>query len=201
MNKPFFLLFLRLKSFECMKLYNEEETLKQLQSADVDLQKSAFERVVSHYSEKLYYQIRKMVISHDDANDLLQNTFLKAWMNIGFFRGEARLSTWLYKIAFNESITFLNKQHAQNNISIDEVDTFLIEKLEGDKYFDGDALQLKLQKAILSLPDKQRAVFNMRYYDETPYEEMSEITGTSVGALKASYHHAVKKIEDFLNRD
>ena len=184
-----------------MRIYNEEETLKQLQSSNVELQKRAFEQVVSYYSEKLYYQIRKLVISHDDANDLLQNTFLKAWMNIGFFRGEARLSTWLYKIAFNESMTFLNKQHAQNNLSIDEADTFLIEKLEGDEYFDGDALQLKLQKAILSLPDKQRAVFNMRYYDEMPYEQMSDITGTSVGALKASYHHAVKKIEDFLNQD
>jgi len=184
-----------------MKLYNEEETLKQLQSNNTELQKRAFEQVVSYYSEKLYYHIRKMVISHDDANDVLQNTFLKAWMNIGFFRGEARLSTWLYKIAFNESMTFLNKQHAQNNMSIDEVDTFLIDKLEGDEYFDGDALQLKLQKAILTLPDKQRSVFNMRYYDEMPYEQMSEVTGTSVGALKASYHHAVKKIEDYLNQD
>jgi len=184
-----------------MRFYNEEEVLKQLRSPDLDVQRKAFEQVVSYYSEKLYYQIRKMVISHDDANDLLQNTFLKAWTNIGFFRGEARLSTWLYKIAFNESITFLNKQHAQNNISIDEADTFLIEKLEGDNYFDGDAIQLKLQKAILSLPDKQRAVFNLRYYDEMPYEEMSNIMGTSVGALKASYHHAVKKVEDFLNRD
>ncbi|MCL1934089.1 MAG: RNA polymerase sigma factor [Candidatus Azobacteroides sp.] len=184
-----------------MRIYNEEDTLKQLRSGDLDLQKKAFEQVVSYYGEKLYYQIRKMVISHDDANDLLQNTFLKAWANIGFFRGDARLSTWLYKIAFNESITFLNKQHAQNNISIDEADTFLIEKLEGDDYFDGDAIQLKLQKAILSLPDKQRAVFNLRYYEEMPYEEMSAVTGTSVGALKASYHHAVKKIEDFLNRD
>ena len=184
-----------------MKLYNEEETLKQLQSADIELQKKAFERVVSYYSDKLYYQIRKMVISHDDANDLLQNTFLKAWTSIGFFRGEARLSTWLYKIAFNESVTFLNRQRAQSNVSIDEADTFLIEKLESDEYFDGDSLQQKLQKAILTLPDKQRAVFNMRYYDEIPYEEMSDITGTSVGALKASYHHAVKKIEDFLNQD
>jgi len=184
-----------------MRVYNEEEILNQLQSNDIELQKKAFEQVVFYYSEKLYYQIRKMVLSHDDANDLLQNTFLKAWANIGFFRGDARLSTWLYKIAFNESITFLNKQHAQNNISIDEADVFLIERLEGDNYFDGDAIQLKLQKAILSLPDKQRAVFNMRYYDEIPYEEMSDITGTSVGALKASYHHAVKKIEDFLNRD
>ncbi|GHT63033.1 DNA-directed RNA polymerase sigma-70 factor [Bacteroidia bacterium] len=184
-----------------MKLYNEEETLKQLKSADPNLQRQAFEQVVSFYSEKLYRQIRKMVLSHDDANDLLQNTFIKAWMNIDLFRGEAKLSTWLYKIAVNESITFLNKQRAQNNVSLDDKDAFLVERLESDDYFDGDALQMKLQKAILTLPEKQKLVFNMRYYDEMPYEEISEIVGTSVGALKASYHHAAKKIEEFLNRD
>ena len=184
-----------------MKSYNEEDTLIQLKSADPNLQKKAFEQVVSFYSEKLYRQIRKMVLSHDDANDLLQNTFIKAWMNIDLFRGDAKLSTWLYKIAVNESITFLNKQRAQNNVSIDGNDTFLIDKLESDEYFDGDALHLKLQKAILALPEKQKIVFNMRYYDEMPYEEISEILGTSVGALKASYHHAAKKIEEFLNSD
>ncbi|MDR1783768.1 MAG: RNA polymerase sigma factor [Dysgonamonadaceae bacterium] len=184
-----------------MKVYNEEETLVQLQSGNTDIQKRAFEQVVSFYSEKLYYQIRKLVISHDDANDVLQNTFLKAWLNIGLFRGEAKLSTWLYKIAFNESITFLNKQNAQNNISIDEETSYLVDKLEGDEYFDGDALELKLQKAILSLPEKQRVVFNLRYYDEMPYEEMSKVLDTSTGALKASYHHAAKKIEEFLNKD
>jgi len=184
-----------------MKLYNEEDTLKQLQSTDAELQKRAFEKVVSYYSEKLYYQIRKLVISHDDANDILQNTFIKAWMNIGFFRGDASLSTWLFKIAHNESITFLNKLHTQNNVSIDETDSYLIEKLESDEYFDGDDIQMQLQKAVLSLPDKQRAVFNLRYYDEMQYDEISDILGTSVGALKASYHHAVKKIEEFLNQD
>jgi len=184
-----------------MTLYNEEDILLQLKSADPNLQKKAFEQIVSFYSEKLYRQIRKMVLSHDDANDLLQNTLIKAWMNIDLFRGDAKLSTWLYKIAVNESITFLNKQRAQNNISIDDNDTFLIDKLESDEYFDGDALQMKLQKAILTLPEKQKLVFNMRYYDEMPYEEISEILGTSVGALKASYHHAAKKIEEFLNHD
>ena len=184
-----------------MKLYNEEETLKQLKSADPNLQRNAFEQIVSFYSGKLYRQIRKMVLSHDDTNDLLQNTFIKAWMSVDLFRGEAKLSTWLYKIAVNESITFLNKQRAQNHVSIDDKDTFLIDKLESDEYFDGDELQIKLQKAILTLPEKQKLVFNMRYYDEMPYEEMSEILGTSVGALKASYHHAVKKIEDFFNRN
>lgn len=184
-----------------MKLYNEEETLKQLKSADVNLQKKAFEQIVSFYSDRLYRLIRKMVLSHEDANDLLQNTFIKAWMNVGLFRGDAGLSSWLYRIALNESITFLNKQRTQNNVSLDIKDSFPAEKLESDKYFDGDALQLKLQEAIFKLPEKQKIVFNMRYYDEMTYEEISEILGTSVGALKASYHHAVKKIEGFLNLD
>ena len=184
-----------------MKLYNEDEILTTLRSNDPLVQRKAFEQVVNYYSEKMYWQIRKMVLSHDDANDLLQNTFIKAWMNIDLFRGEAKLSTWLYKIAVNESITFLNKQRSHNHISIDNEDVYLVAKLETDEYFDGDAAQLKLQKAILSLPEKQRLVFNMRYFDEKPYDEMAEITGTSVGALKASYHHAVKKIEDFLAQD
>lgn len=184
-----------------MNLYNEEEVLRGIRSGDSILQHKAFEQVVNYYSEKLYWQIRKMVISHDDANDILQNTFIKAWMNIDLFRGEARLSTWLYKIAINEAITFLNKLRTHNNLSIDNEATFLTDKLESDTYFDGDEAQLKLQKAIISLPEKQRAVFNMRYFDEVPYDEMSEIMGTSVGALKASYHHAVKKIENFLEKD
>jgi RNA polymerase sigma-70 factor (ECF subfamily) len=184
-----------------MKLYNEEEILKNLRSGDASIQRKAFEQIVDYYSEKLYWCIRKMVLSHDDTSDLLQNTFIKAWMNIDLFRGDAKLSTWLYKIAINESITFLNKQHAYNHISMDGGDVYLAEKLETDAYFDGNAAELKLQKAILTLPDKQRAVFNLRYFDETPYEEMSKIMETSVGALKASYHHATKKIEDFLNSD
>ncbi len=181
-----------------MELYNEDDILKMLRSEDQMIQKKAFGKVVSYYSEKLYWYIRKMVLSHDDANDMLQNTFIKAWMNIDLFRGEAKLSTWLYKIAINECITFLNRQKMNTQMSIDDTDALLINKLEGDEYFDGDEAQIKLQQAILTLPEKQRAVFNLRYYDEMPYEEMSEIMGTSVGALKASYHHAVKKIEDFL---
>ncbi|MDR0508098.1 MAG: RNA polymerase sigma factor [Dysgonamonadaceae bacterium] len=184
-----------------MKLYDESETLKRLQSEELSVQHKAFEDIVNYYSEKIYWQIRKMVISHDDANDLLQNVFIKAWMSIDFFRGEAKLLTWLYKIALNESITFLNKQRQQNTFSLDGQSAFLSNKLETDEYFNGDEAQLKLQKAILSLPEKQRAVFNFRYYDEMSYEEMSKITGTSVGALKASYHHAVKKIELFLECD
>ncbi|HQG68409.1 MAG TPA: sigma-70 family RNA polymerase sigma factor, partial [Paludibacteraceae bacterium] len=145
-------------------------------------------------------QIRKMVLSHDDANDILQEVFIKAWSSIDNFRGEAKLSTWLYRIAINESITFINKMRAQNNISIDEDDSFLINQLEGDQYFDGDETQKLLQKAVLTLPEKQRLVFQMKYFDEMKYEEMSEILGTSVGALKASYHHAVKKIENFFDQ-
>lgn len=182
-----------------MQPFIEEEIVEKLRNPDT--RRKAFEQVVAAYSERLYWLIRKMVFSHDDANDLLQNTFLKAWMNLDNFRGEAKLSTWLYKIAVNENITFLNRQRARNNISIDDADVFLLEKLKGDDYFDGDDLQLNLQEAILQLPEKQRIVFTMKYYDDMKYEEISEIVGTSVGALKASYHHAVKKIESFLTKD
>lgn len=179
--------------------YTEDEIVEQLR--DPARQRDAFARVVNLYGEKLYWQIRKMVLNHDDANDLLQNTFLKAWTNIDYFRGEAKLSTWLYKIAVNECITFLNRQRNINNVSIDDTDVFLLERLKGDDYFDGDEAQMKLQKAILTLPEKQRLVFTMKYFDEMKYEDMSEILGTSVGALKASYHYAVKKVEEFLTKD
>ena len=179
-----------------MQHYSEEEIIERLH--DPAQQRDAFTWIVATYSEKLYWQIRKMVLSHDDADDLLQNTFLKAWSNIDYFRGEAKLSTWLYKIAINECITFLNRQRSLNQVSMDDADLFLLERLESDSYFDGDAVQLKLQKAILTLPEKQRLVFNMKYFDDMKYEERSQILGTSVGALKASYHHAVKKIEDYL---
>ncbi len=164
-------------------------------------QREAFSELVAAYSEALYWQIRKIILSHDDANDVLQNTFIKVWTSIDGFRGDSKLSTWLYRIAINESISYLNKQRSLNNISIDDTDSFLITKLESDPYFDGDEAQLKLQKALLILPEKQRIVFNMKYFDEMKYEDMSEILETSVGALKASYHHAVKKIEEFLSTD
>ena len=167
---------------------------------DPERRRAAFAQIVDEYGEKLYWQIRKMVLAHEDAN-LLQNTFLKAWTNLDYFRGEAKLSTWLYKIAVNECLTFLAKQRSQQQISLDDADQFLVDRLESDPYFDGDAVQLKLQKAILTLPEKQRLVFNMKYFDDMKYEEISEIVGTSVGALKASYHHAVKKIEEFLTKE
>ena len=158
---------------------------------------AAFGEVIKLYSEPLYWQIRRVVNNHDDANDLLQNTFMKAWSAIENFRGDAKLSTWLHKIAINESITFLEKEKKRLSISLDDEESFLINTIEADEYVDGDELALLLRKAIATLPEKQRLVFNMKYYDEMKYEDMSEILGTSVGALKASYHLAVKKIEQF----
>ena len=177
--------------------YDEAMVVEQLH--DPKLCKTAFGKVIEHYSSQLYWQIRRMVIDHDDANDVLQNTFLKAWTSIDNFRGDAKLSTWLYKIAINESITFVNKKKVMNQLSIDDDESFLVNQLESDEWFDGDQAQMHLQKAIATLPEKQRLVFNLRYYDEMKYEDMSEILGTSEGALKASYHHAVKKIEQFLS--
>lgn len=179
--------------------YNESEILKLLQNGHT--QRQGFEMVVSQYSEQLYWQIRRMVLSHDDANDLLQNTFLKAWTNLEYFRAEARISTWLYRIALNECLTFLNKQRSMSTVSIDDPEAGALQKLESDPYFSGDRLQQVLQQALQTLPEKQRMVFNLKYYQEMKYEQMSEIFGTSVGALKASYHHAVKKIEKFLENE
>ncbi len=187
---------MRLSFNPFMERYSEEQLLEELR--DPQTQRKGFAKLVSEYSERLYWQIRKMVLSHDDANDILQDVFIKAWTNIDNFRGESKLTTWLYRIAINESITFLNKKRNQNNISVDDEDSFLLNTLEGDEYFDGDEAQKLLQQAILTLPEKQRLVFQMKYFDEMKYEEMSDILGTSVGALKASYHHAVKKIEKFL---
>lgn len=175
--------------------YNEREVLELLQ--DESTQKRGFELIVAQYSEQLYWQIRRMVLLHEDANDLLQNTFIKAWTNIDYFRGDAKLSTWLYRIALNECLTFLNKQRAVTTVSIDDEDASALQKLESDPYFSGDRAQKSLQKALLTLPEKQRMVFNLKYYQEMKYEEMSDIFGTSVGALKASYHHAVKKSRSF----
>ena len=175
---------------------NEEDILELLRNPET--QREGFAQVVEEYSERMYWQIRKMVYSHEDANDILQDVFIKAWLNIDKFRGDAKLSTWLYKIAINESITFINRSKAKLNLSIDDSDSFLINQLEGDEYFDGDSAQLLLQKAVASLPEKQRLVFQMKYFDELKYDEISEMLGTSVGGLKASYHHAVKKVEKFL---
>lgn len=159
--------------------------------------RQAFTEVINTYTEPLYWQIRRMVQGHDDANDLLQNTFMKAWQNLENFRGEAKLSTWLYKIAINESISFLEKERKRLSMSIDDQEQHLASQIMADEHIDGEALSQKLRQAIATLPEKQRLVFNMKYFDEMKYEDMSEVLGTSVGALKASYHLAVKKIENF----
>ena len=179
-----------------MDNYNEKEIIALLQ--DSARQREAFECIVKEYSEQLYWQIRRMVLSHDDANDLLQNTFIKAWTNIDYFRGDAKISTWLYRIALNECLTFLNKQRATTQLSIEDVQAEMLDKLETDLYFDGDETQKIFLKAVHALPEKQQMVFNLKYFKEMKYEEISEILGTSIGALKASYHHAIKKIEHFL---
>ena len=154
----------------------------------------AFDTMMRLYGERIYWHIRKMVPVHDDAVDLLQNVFIKAWNSLDRFRGDAKLSTWLYKIAINESLNFIKKEKTRLGSDGTESDEALFAGLEADPWFDGDELQAELQRVIASLPEKQRLVFRMRYYDEMKYEEISEILGTSVGALKASYHHAVNKI-------
>ena len=158
----------------------------------------AFGLIVKSYQEKLYWHVRKIVISHEDANDVIQETFIKAWNNLGNFRGDSKLITWLFRIATNEALSHLKRSRRKNPISFLDLENKLENIMERDYYFDGDELQLKFQKAILKLPEKQRLVFNMKYFDEMKYDEISEILNTSVGALKASYHHAVKKIKKIL---
>ncbi|GAA4404554.1 RNA polymerase sigma factor [Nibrella viscosa] len=162
----------------------------------------AFNLLVRQYQQKIYWHVRKMVIDHDDADDLTQETFIKVWTSLENFRGDSQLYTWIYRIATNECLNFLNKKRRKFFLPIGDVEGELTEKLESDTGGpSGDEVQLKLQKALLKLPDKQRLVFNMKYFDDMKYEEIAEITGTSVGALKASYHLAVKKIEEYLNGD
>jgi RNA polymerase sigma-70 factor (ECF subfamily) len=158
----------------------------------------AFNLIVRKYQEKLYWHIRKLILDHHDTDDTLQNTFIKVWNGLDRFREDSGLYTWLYRIATNEALSFLGSKKRRFLLPLVDVENQLANTLENDEYFNGDELQLKLQKALLTLPEKQRVVFNMKYYDEMKYEEMSEILETSVGALKASYHHAVKKIEKFI---
>jgi RNA polymerase sigma-70 factor (ECF subfamily) len=161
-------------------------------------QNYAFNLLVRKYGQKLYWVVRRLVIDHEDADDLMQNVWVKVWQNLESFKAESQLYTWLYRISANEALTFLNKKKKRFFLPLVDVEAELSEKVEADPGISGDEVQLKLQKAILSLPDKQRLVFQMRYYDEMPYEEMSKVLGTSVGALKASYHHAAKKIEAYI---
>ena len=160
---------------------------------DDSTREHAFQMLVKKYQERLYWHIRKIVMNHDDADDVLQNTFIKVWKSIDGFREESTLYTWLYRIATNESLTLINSNKKRNFISTKETSEFLMGNLTSDPYFDGDEIQMKLQEAILQLPEKQRIVFNMKYFDEMKYEDMSEILDTSVGALKASFHHEAKK--------
>ena len=159
----------------------------------------SFNLLLKKYQNKIYWHIRRLVIDHDDTDDLVQDVFIKVWKNLANFRSDSQLFTWIYRIATNESITFLNRKKLRNSVSLDDSNGLdLAEKLADSPYFDGDKAQMKLQKARLTLPEKQRLVFNMKYFDDLKYEEMSEILGTSVGALKASFHIAVKKIEQIL---
>ncbi|NQY29384.1 MAG: RNA polymerase sigma factor [Flavobacteriaceae bacterium] len=159
---------------------------------------SAFKELLKQYKERLYWHIRKIVIDHDDTDDVLQNTFIKIYKNIGKFKADSKLYSWMYRIATNESITFINQRAKKNNSATEEVQQMLLNNLTSDEYFDGDEAQIKLQKAIATLPQKQQLVFNMKYFDAIKYKEMSEILETSEGALKASYHIASKKIEAYI---
>ena len=160
-----------------------------------------FNILVKDYQERLYWHIRKILINHEDTDDVLQNTFIKAWKGLSEFREDSNLFTWLYRIATNESLSFLRQKKRMGFIPWEGGEKKLSETLESDPYFNGDSIQIKLQKAVLELPEKQRLVFNMKYYEELKYEEIAKILETSVGALKASYHHAVKKIEKYMNKD
>ena len=179
--------------------YDEKKIMEQL--SDPKTRRQAFTIVVRQYSEQLYWKIRRIVLNHDDANDVMQNVFVKAWTNLDEFHNKSKFSTWLYRIAINESLDFVRKQKNTLSVSSDE-GMSVANKLMADDYFDGDETQAQLQEAISQLPDVQRTVFNLRYYDEMKYSEISKVLGTSEGALKASYHLAVKKITEFFkNRD
>ena len=182
-----------------MKQVEDSEILEMF--ANERTKNEAFGILVKKYQQKIYWHIRRMVIDHDDADDLVQDTFIKVWKYLGNFRNDSQLYTWLYRIASNECITFLNKKKQKNNIAIDDMPYDLSDTLADNSQISADKIQLKLQQALITLPEKQRLVFNMKYYDELKYEEISEILGTSVGALKASYHLAVKKIEEFVKHD
>ncbi len=181
-----------------MAATNDNELLAQLRNPAQ--QEQAFRVLVDRYKERLYWQIRRMVLSHDDADDILQNTFIKAWTGLEGFRGESQLSTWLFRIANNETLKFIERR--RQTVSIDaEGAEAIAAQLQADPYFDGDETERQLYTAVATLPERQRQVFNMKYFDEMKYEDMSEVLQTSVGSLKASYHHAVKKIADFFHHE
>jgi RNA polymerase sigma factor (sigma-70 family) len=168
------------------------------QFKDPATKERGYTRIIKKYQEKLYWHIRRMVVEHEDANDVLQNMFIKVWNGLDNFREDSQLYTWMYRIATNESLTFLDQQKRKSTLSLSDEESGLSNKVKASEHFDANKLEWKLQVAIQQLPEKQRVVFNLRYYDEMPYEKMSKVLETSEGALKASYHHAVKKIEDFI---
>ncbi|MCB9234250.1 MAG: sigma-70 family RNA polymerase sigma factor [Bacteroidia bacterium] len=178
---------------------DEQVLIRQLQ--DARTRESAFRLLVKEYQEALYWQVRKIVISHDDADDVLQNALVKAWKGIEQFRGESKLKTWLFRIATNEALTHLRREKSRNLGELADIQDSLLHSLEQESVMSGDEIEVKLQRAVISLPEKQRLVFQMKYYDEMKYEEMAEVLGGTVGSLKASFHHAVKKIESFLTGD
>ncbi|WP_341216374.1 RNA polymerase sigma factor [uncultured Wocania sp.] len=180
-------------------MIDDSQLLEQLKSETY--KEKAFKTLLSLYKERLYWHIRNIVKSHDDADDVLQNTFIKIYKNINNFKGDSKLFSWMYRIATNESITFINKNAKRLQITSEEVQQIVINNLTTDVYFEGDAIQLKLQQAIATLPQKQQLVFNMKYFEDIKYKDMAEILDTSEGALKASYHIAVKKIEGYLTKD
>ena len=175
---------------------SDAELLEQFRSPAT--KEPSFTTLIKKYQERLYWHVRRMVVDHDDANDVLQNVFIRVWNALENFRQDAQLYTWLYRIATNESLTFLENQKKRSAVSLSDVESGLSNKIRADQNFDANKLEWKLQLAIQQLPEKQKLVFNLRYYDEMPYEEMSRVLETSEGALKASYHHAVKKIEDYI---
>ncbi|MEO0046491.1 MAG: polymerase sigma-E factor [Bacteroidota bacterium] len=178
-------------------MQEEKDFIREL--LDPKTQNVAFQKLLQYYQRPLYNHIRNIVLNHDDADDVLQNTFVKVFQYLKSFKGDSKLFSWMYRIATNEAITFINQKAKRNGTTSEAMQSKIVDNLKADDYFDGNEIQIKLQKAITLLPQKQQLVFKMRYYEEIKYEEMSEILGTSVGALKASYHHAVKKIEDFMN--
>ncbi|CAM1347308.1 RNA polymerase sigma factor [Tenacibaculum insulae] len=178
---------------------DELALISQLQNPTT--KETAFKQLLSLYKERLYWHVRKIVVSHDDADDVLQNTFIKIFKNIDNFKKDSKLYSWMYRIATNEAITFINKRAKEKNIDITEYQQQLVSNLDSDNWFTGDEIQLILQKAIATLPQKQQLVFNMKYFDEMKYQQISEVLETSVGALKASYHIAVKKIEQFIKNN
>ena len=181
-----------------MALTERSDSELLLQFRDPVTKERAYTALIKKYQEKLYWHIRRLVVDHEDANDVLQNVFIRVWKALENFREDSQLYTWLYRIATNESLTFIEAQKKRSSVSLSDVESGLSNKIVADKHFDPDKLEWKLQLAIQQLPEKQRVVFSLRYYDEMPYEEMSRVLETSEGALKASYHHAVKKIEDYM---